>query len=92
MAFEPFKAASTNAKVLHLLLLVFLFISWVSTMVTFGSTLHTVTGYDTAVPSQHVSLQYYWNQLHNVCIPGQPCTSYNYGQRVQRTAGGAEPS
>jgi hypothetical protein len=78
MAFEPFKAASTNAKVIHVLLLLFLFLSWVSTMVTFGSTLHTVTGYYNNTPTS-VSLKFYWNQLHNLCA-GSDCTNVNYGQ------------
>ena len=38
--FEPFRAAPTGAKIANVLILLFLFLSWVSTMVTFGSVLH----------------------------------------------------
>lgn len=40
--FEPFKNATRGAQIVHVLLTLFLFLSWVSTMVTFGSSMMKV--------------------------------------------------
>jgi len=41
--FEPFRAAPGSAKIANVILLLFVFLSWVSTMVTFGSVLHRLS-------------------------------------------------
>jgi len=46
MVFEPFRSASGTAQIVHVFLLLFLFIAWVSTMVTFGGILHSAGGLD----------------------------------------------
>ena len=60
--FEPFRAAPGGAKVANILILLFLFLSWVSTMVTFGSVLHRLSenaGQNTVETS--VTLDFYWD-------------------------------
>jgi len=82
--FEPFKAAPTGAKVANVLILLFLFLSWVSTMVTFGSVLHRLTEYYTVTvngvsQTQYASLDFYWDHWSGTDngISGQ---SGKYGQ------------
>ena len=41
--FEPFRAAPGSAKIATILILLFIFLSWVATMVTFGSVLHRMS-------------------------------------------------
>lgn len=75
--FEPFQAAPTSAKVVNVFILLFLFLSWVSTMVTFGSVLHSLT--DANVPNGPITADFYWNHL-NIGIPGQSGNNIAYGQ------------
>jgi len=59
--FEPFKAASTNAKILHVFLLLFVFMSWISTIVTFSSPLAEFDSSELFLFSGHYKA--YWNHL-----------------------------
>ena len=57
--FEPFRAAPSGAKIANVLILLFLFLSWVSTMVTFGSVLHRMSEYYDGSASS-ITLDFYW--------------------------------
>ena len=63
MAFEPFKSAGRSVQVVNAFILLFLFLSWVSTMVTFGSILHKLTIYENNY-LEVARFEFYWDRVH----------------------------
>jgi len=59
--FEPFGAASTPAKIVNILILLFVFLGWVSTMVTFSRPMHHVS---VNAFSFSGGLDFYWDHLN----------------------------
>ena len=74
--FDPFRTASTAGKVSTVLILLFLFLSWVSTMVTFGSVLHNINV--TLLDGSYRTLDFYWDHAHYNGPDGS--ANYKYSQ------------
>ena len=87
--FEPFRAAPTGAKIANLLILLFLFLSWVSTMVTFGSVLHRMSEYYQNVGdpnTYYAHLDFYWDHWTlSSSESASPTASDKYSQQQRRT-------
>ena len=75
MALEPFKTAPRNAQILTVFMVLFLFLAWVSTMVTFGSSMHSLS-------DNGISADFYWDHIH---VSGQG-TSGNIAYSQSRVA------
>ena len=84
--FEPFRAAPSGAKIANLLILLFLFLSWVSTMVTFGSVLHRLSEYeiDSDGNTDYITLDFYWD--HWKVSLGSQSFNDKYSQLANSTA------
>ena len=74
--FEAWGAASMAGKAANLWILLIVFLSWVSTMVTFGSVMHRLsTGDGSAIGTVHAD--FYWDHLH-LSQSGVPDENYSY--------------